>query len=114
MITIAHAEWKFPMPYWLEPYRARVVLGASCMALHMDDLVCSIWLFLASPWGQRWFVVLERVNRTEYQGRDTQSTTLHWHIAAWELCRGLLRLLAGRTGSAMVSGFVRFLSLIHI
>ena len=45
--------------------------------------------------------------KTEYQGRKTP----HWHIAAWVLCRHLY-LLTGRTGTAVVSAFVRFLSLL--
>ena len=44
--------------------------------------------------------------KTEYQGRGTP----HWHIAAWIICRGLLRHLAGRTGTAVVSFFVKLLT----
>ena len=34
-ITIAPAEWKFPRPYYLEPYANCVFAGAYIMALHM-------------------------------------------------------------------------------
>ena len=34
-ITIAPAEWKFPRPYFLEPYADCVFAGAYIMALHM-------------------------------------------------------------------------------
>ncbi len=46
--------------------------------------------------------------KTEYQGRGTP----HWHICAWVVCYGLLQHLAGRTGTAVVSAFVKFLSLV--
>ena len=46
--------------------------------------------------------------KTEYQGRGTP----HWHIAAWILCHGVMKLLQGRTGTSLVSAFVKFLSLL--
>ena len=46
--------------------------------------------------------------KTEYQGRGTP----HWHICAWVVSFGLLQHLAGRTGTAVVSVFVKFLSLL--
>jgi hypothetical protein len=46
--------------------------------------------------------------KTEYQGRGTP----HWHIAAWVVCFGLLEWLKGRTGTAVVSAFVRVLSML--
>ena len=107
-ITVAPAEWKFQRPYFLMPYRHCVFRGAAIMALHMYCLVRCVWLFLASPFGHRWFMVYEWVMKTEYQGRDTP----HWHIAAWVLSMGLMKLLAGRTGTAVVSCFVKFLELV--
>ena len=44
--------------------------------------------------------------KTEYQGRGTP----HWHIAAWVVPVGILRLLAGRIGTAVVSAFVKFIA----
>jgi len=38
-ITIAPAEWKFPRPYFIEPYVNCVFAGALIMALHMYYLV---------------------------------------------------------------------------
>ena len=35
-VTIAPAEWKFPMPYFLQAYMYYVVGGAYVMALHMS------------------------------------------------------------------------------
>ena len=64
-------------------------------------------MFLACREGHRFFKVVEWVMKTEYQGRETP----HWHIAAWVVCRWL-HLLQGRTGTAVVSTFVRFLSLL--
>jgi hypothetical protein len=46
--------------------------------------------------------------KTEYQGRGTP----HWHIAAWIVSFGLLSLLQGRTGTAIVSAFVKFIALL--
>ena len=45
------------------------------------------------------------VMKTEYQGRGT----LHWHIAAWVISSGPLTALKGRTDTAVVSAFVKFL-----
>ena len=78
------------------------------MALHMYFLVRSMWLFLAARHGHQFFTVFEWVCKTEYQGRGTP----HWHICAWVVCFGLLKHLAGRTGTAVVSAFVKFLSLL--
>ena len=45
--------------------------------------------------------------KTEYQERRTP----HWHIAAWCVSQHL-EMLQGRTGAAVISAFVRFLSLL--
>ena len=44
--------------------------------------------------------------KTEYQGRGTP----HWHIAAWIVSFGLLSFLQGRTGTAVISAFVKFVA----
>ena len=46
--------------------------------------------------------------KAEYQGRGTP----HWHIAAWILCYGPMKLLQGRTGTSTVFAFVKFLALV--
>ena len=74
----------------------------------MYFLVRCIWRFLCNRYGHRFFVVYEWVMKTEYQGRGTP----HWHMAAWVVPCGLLVYLKGRTGTAVVSAFVRFLSLL--
>ena len=107
-ITVAPAEWKYARPYFLQPYVKCVVSGALLMALHMYYLMRCIWLFLASPFGNKYFIVYEWVMKTEYQGRDTP----HWHIAAWILAMGIMKHLEGRTGTAVVSRFVKFLELV--
>ena len=71
-------------------------------------MVRMVWQFLANRFGHKYFVVYEWVMKTEYQGRGTP----HWHIAVWVLSFGLLQALAGRTGSAVVSCFVRLLELL--
>ena len=106
-ITIAPAEWSFPRPYFLEPYRDYISGCAYVMALHMYYLVRCIWGMLSNKFGHRFFIVLEYTMKTEYQGRGTP----HWHIAAWVVCFGLLADLAGRT-KKVVSAFVKFLELI--
>ena len=107
-ITVAPAEWKFPRPYFLQPYMSFISGAAYIMALHMYWLVFCIWKFIANEKGNRFFRVFEWCMKTEYQGRGTP----HWHIAAWVVCAGNLRLLAGRTGTAVVSGLVYFLHLV--
>ena len=116
-ITIAPAEWKFPLPYWLRPYRENLVSGAYCIGIHMYLLVLSMWAFLCNRLGHRWFQVMEYAVRTEYQGRGTP----HWHICAWVLtATGVsLAALAGRVGVsgqalAAAVGFVKFLGLLFM
>ena len=67
-ITIAPAEWTFPRPYFLQPYLKCVFAGAYVLALHMFFLVRCVWRFLSSRLGHKYFVVLEYVCKTEYQG----------------------------------------------
>merc|ERR1712015_532482 len=100
-ITIAPAEWTFPRPYFLEPYKQYITGCADIMALHMYYLVRSIWGLLSNRFGHRLFIVLEYSMKSEYQGRGTS----HWHIAAWIVCFGLLKDLAGRTKTTLVSAF---------
>ena len=107
-ITVTAAEWKFPRPYFMQAYHDCVFAGAYIMALHMYYLVRCMWLFLANKFGHRFFIVLEWVMKTEYQGRGTP----HWHIAAWVVSFQLLNFLAGRTGTAVVSVFVKFLEVL--
>ena len=90
----------------MQPYLQCVWAGAYLMALHMYFLVRSMWFFLAARHGHKFFVVFEWVMKTEYQGRGTP----HWHIAAWVICYGILARLAGRTGTRVVSAFVKFLA----
>ena len=78
------------------------------MALHMFYIMECVWSFLSNKFGVKWFTVIEYVKKTEYQGRGTP----HKHIAAWGVSHGPLRLLAGRTGTAIVSSFVKFLNLV--
>ena len=115
-ITIAPAEWRFPLPYWMEPYRTCLSGGAYLIGLHMYFLVLSMWGFLSNRFGHRWFRVLEYAVRTEYQGRGTP----HWHICAWVLvASGSLASLVGRIGAtggtlAAALGFVKFLGLLFL
>ena len=109
-ITITAAEWKFPRPYFMQPYANCVFAGAYIMALHMYYLVRCMWMFLANKFGTKYFVVFEWVVKTEYQGRGTP----HWHIAAWIVSFGLLSFLAGRTGTTVVSAFVKFLEVLFM
>jgi len=65
-------------------------------------------VFLGQQIRPQIFVVFEWAMKTEYQGRGTP----HWHIAAWIVSFTLLNWLQGRTGTKVVSAFVRFLSLL--
>ena len=105
-LTIAPAEWTFYYPHFMQPYLQCVWAGAYLMALHMYFLVRCMWRFLATRHGHKFFVVFEWVCKTEYQGRGIP----HWHIAAWVACHGILARLAGRTGTSVVSAFVKFLA----
>ena len=107
-LTIAPAEWKFPRPAFAEPYRNCVFACAYIMALHMYQLVRTVWMFLSNARGHKYFMVFEWCMKTEYQGRGTP----HWHIAAWVVSFGLLEWLKGRTGTAVVSTFVKFIQLL--
>ena len=106
-ITIAPAEWKFGRPYFLQAYKHCVFAGSYAMSLHMYEVTRSIWRFLCSEFGSRFFEVLEWVLKTEYQGRGTP----RWHIAAWVLCSMCLHMLAGRSGGQQ-SEFVQFLEIV--
>ena len=107
-ITIAPAEWKFPRPYFLQSYLDCIFASAYIMALHMYYLVRCVLMFLFNRHGHRFFVVYEWVVKTEYQGRGTP----HWHIACWIVCFYVMKLLQGRTGTAIVSVFVKFLGML--
>ena len=68
----------------------------------------SLRVFLSRRVGHKYFTVYEWVVKTDYPGRGTP----HWHIAAWIVCYGVMKLLQGRTGTAVVSAFVKFLELL--
>ena len=68
-------------------------------------LVRMVLRFLARQAGHKYFTVFEWVMKTEHQGRGTP----HWHIAAWIVCFGNMKLLQGRIGTAVVSASVKFL-----
>ena len=108
-ITIAPAECTFPRPYFLQPYLKCVFAGAYVLALHMFYLVRCVWRFLSTRFGHKYFVVLEYVSKTEYQGRGTP----HWHIACWVVSPLPLRLLRGNGKDTVVSPFVRFLQAVY-
>ena len=61
-ITITVAEWKFPRPYFLQPYAKCLWAGAYLLALHTFYLVKSMWQFLSNRLGHRWFTVVEWVS----------------------------------------------------
>ena len=50
-ITVAPAEWKFPRPYFMEPYANCEFAGAALMSLNMQHVVRCIWYFLAIRFG---------------------------------------------------------------
>ena len=52
-ITLAPAEWKFPLPYFLEPYKKNICAGSYLITLHIFYLTCTVWNFLAARTGNR-------------------------------------------------------------
>ena len=78
------------------------------MDLHMYYIVWSMLLFLACRGGHIFFFECEWVCKTVHPSRGTP----HWHIAAWDVCHGILARLAGRSGTAVVFDFVRFLEVV--
>ena len=97
-ITLAPAEWKFPLTYFLVPYKKNICAGSYLITLHIFYLTCTVWNFLAARTGNRWFTVLESVKKTQYQGRGTEQT----HIAAWVQARVVLRILGGNKKTVQV------------
>ena len=67
-ITLAPAEWRIPLPYFLEPYKKNICAGAYLITLHIFYLTCTVWAFLAARTGNRWFTVLESVNSVAFHG----------------------------------------------
>ena len=68
-ITIAPAEWKFPLPFFLFPYLGHLLSGAFLIAIHMHHLVSTVWAFLcrrpsglclSSRFQVRWSLLLHR------------------------------------------------------
>jgi hypothetical protein len=60
-LTIAPAEWKFPRPYFLDPYLNCLFAASYFMALHMYFLMRFVWRFLANRRGHKFFTVFEWV-----------------------------------------------------
>ena len=99
-ITIAPAEWKLYLPYFMQPYLQCVWAGAYLMALHMYFVVRSMWFFLATRHGHKFFVVFEWVMKTEYQGRGIP-TLAHRRVG------GLLRYTGSTCWSDWYSRRIR-------
>ena len=49
-ITLAPAEWRFPLPYFLQPYKKNICAGSYLITLHIFYLTCTIWAFLLRVW----------------------------------------------------------------
>ena len=41
-ITLAPAEWRIPLPYFLEPYKKNICAGAYLITLHIFYLTCTV------------------------------------------------------------------------
>ena len=67
-ITLAPAEWRITLPYFLEPYKKNICAGAYLITLHIFYLTCTVWAFLAARTGNRWFTVLESVTSMAFHG----------------------------------------------
>ena len=104
-ITIAPAEWLFPLPAWLQD----LVVGnlsdvSGVVALHVYHvLMVSLKGILREG---MWFSsVFHYCIRIEFQGRGT----IHVHVALWAIARDGMDL-SGRIGDPYPGGFVIYLS----
>ena len=106
-ITIAPAEWRFPLPYFLLSYYMNYAAGCYLIAIHMYLAVQRIiQYFLCSKFGNKWFKVYEYAIKTEYQCRGTP----HWHMALWVVSYiGDLEQLRGRIKEMVDSPLFKFL-----
>ena len=104
-ITVAPAEWLFPLPAWLEDFRAKNLSDVSgVVALHIYHvLLTTLKTILCEG---TWFSsVFHYCIRVEFQGRGT----IHVHVALWAIARNG-RDLTGRTGDTHPGVFVTYLS----
>ena len=105
-ITIAPAEWLFPLPCWLQELVANGRLSdvSGMVALHLYHVLVVAMKAILQP-GEWFDDVFHYCMRIEFQGRGT----VHMHIALWAIEKAGEEL-QGRTGDYEVSRFVNFLS----
>ena len=105
-ITIAPAEWTFPLPAWLRDMEAAGKLSevSGAVALHIYHVLLVALKEILQP-GDWFSHVFHNCMRIEFQGRGT----VHIHIALWAIAHLGLHL-EGRTGDYTSSRFVDYLS----
>ena len=98
-ITIAPAEWKFPMHCSAQAYypdRGQDIAAFS--TIHMYRLIRDTMEAMLLENSSQWFTkVFHYVIRLEYQQRGT----IHFHIAIWCIPKHLPSHYKGRTGSTI-------------
>ena len=107
-ITIAPAQWLFPLPAWLKDLAATNLSDVSgVVALHIYHvLMVSLKSILCEG---VWFSsVFHYCMRIEFQGRGT----IHVHVALWAIARDGMDL-SGRVGDHYPGGFVTYLSKLY-
>ena len=98
-VTIAPAEWKFPMHCSAQAYYPdRGHDMAAFSAIHMYQLVRDTMEAMLNESNSRWFTkVFHYIIRLEYQQRGT----IHFHIAIWCIPKHPTSHYIGRTGMTM-------------
>ena len=105
-ITIAPAEWTFPLPGWLQDLVKAGKLSecSGVVALHIYHVLITTMKEVLQP-GDWFSDVFHYCMRIEFQGRGT----VHIHVAMWAIARPGLDL-EGRTAEYGAPAFVMFLS----
>ena len=100
-ITVAPAEWLFPLPAWLQELAADNLSDLSgIVALHIYHVLLVALKEVLKP-GQWFSDVFHYCLRIEFQGRGT----IHAHVAVWAIARDGMDL-EGRTGEQYGSPLV--------
>ena len=103
MVTVAPAEWLFPLPAWLRDLAKDNLSDISgLVALHIYHVLIVAMKEVLTP-GMFWSDVFHYCLRVEFQGRGT----IHIHLAMWAI--GMPGMdLEGRTGEDYGSPLVEY------
>ena len=104
-ITIAPAEWKFPMHCSAQSYYPDRGHDMACFStIHMYFVIRGTMDAILNEPNSQWFTkVFHYIIRLEYQQRGT----IHFHLAIWCIPKHLPSHYRGRTGSTMADRLKR-------